>query len=458
MTAAGEKQKAATASLLASAALAFAKLAAGLASGSLALLSEAGHAALDVAATALTLFAVREADRPADDEHPFGHGKIEAVAALAETGLLVALAAAVLFAAVRRFFSPPERLDAIALAAATLVVSMAVDFARWRGLSKVAKAHGSDALAADALHFSSDFISSGLTLAGVLATGLGFLRGDALAAVGVACFIAVAGWRLGRRTIDTLIDAAPTDAARRIRDALRTAPGVARVESVRLRRVGPRVIGEAKFAVSRTMPLPDVLALKEDALARIAAAAPEADVTLVAEPRELDDETLIERTLLVAAMHGAPAHHVTVQHGAEGARSVSLDIEVDGRMALERAHAIATRLEEAIAGDTGAEVETHIEPREVEPLEGAAAPAALREEIGRALAARAATGGALADVHDVRVRSTPAGLIVNWHCRADGALDVASVHAAVDAVETAVRRAYPGVARIVGHAEPRRRG
>ena len=458
MTAADEKERAAAASLAASAALAAAKLAAGLLSGSLALMSEAGHAALDVAATALTYFAVRQADRPADEEHPFGHAKIEAVAALAETGILAALAAAVLVAGLRRLFEAPAPLAAVGVAVGVLLVSMAVDFFRWRGLAKVAAAHGSDALAADALHFSSDLVSSGFTLAGVLASHFGFLKGDAVAALGVAVFIAIAGWRLGRRTVDTLIDAAPAEDAARVREALQLTPGVSRVERLRLRRAGPRTIGEATVAVSRTMPLPDVLALKEDARRRIAAAAPEADVTLVAEPRELDDETLVERALLVAAMHGAPAHRVIVQRRAGGARSVSLDVEIDGAMPLERAHSIATRLEAAIAGDTGAEVETHIEPRETEPLDGADADAGLRDEIARALAARAAEGGVLSDVHDVRARSTSAGLIVNFHCRADGALDVSAVHAAVDAVERAIRRGFAGVARIVGHAEPRRGG
>jgi cation diffusion facilitator family transporter len=146
------KLRAAFASILASASLSVAKLAAGLMSGSLALVSEGAHNVLDTGASCLTYFAVREADKPADKEHPFGHAKIEAVAALAETGLLAVLAAAVAVEAIQRLGGEAAKVDANALAFGVIVVSIAVDFVRWRGLSKVARETKSQALAADALH------------------------------------------------------------------------------------------------------------------------------------------------------------------------------------------------------------------------------------------------------------------------------------------------------------------
>src|SRR5471030_1911936 len=153
------KQRAALASVLASAALSLAKLAAGMLSGSLALVSEGAHNVLDAGSSALTYFAVREADKPADEDHPFGHAKIEAVAALAQTGFLAAIAAGVAFAAIRRLGEPGSVVDANALAFAAIGLSLVVDLVRWRALRRIAAETGSDALAADALHFSSDLVS-----------------------------------------------------------------------------------------------------------------------------------------------------------------------------------------------------------------------------------------------------------------------------------------------------------
>ena len=161
------KEKVALSSILASALLTIGKLLAGLASGSLALLSEAAHNALDTGATILTYFAVREANKPADDRHHYGHGKFESLSALAETGLLAGLALYVLIAAGHKLWEGGEKIDASWPAFAVLVVSICVDLVRWQALRKVAKQTGSQALAADALHFASDIVASGLVLLGL---------------------------------------------------------------------------------------------------------------------------------------------------------------------------------------------------------------------------------------------------------------------------------------------------
>lgn len=203
------KERAALASIFASALLAIGKLAAGLFSGSLALISEAGHSAVDTGATILTYFAVREANKPADDEHHYGHGKVELLAALAETGLLAGLAVYVLIEAIHRLHVQEETFEASWPVFAVLGVSIVVDLVRWRSLARIAKKTGSHALAADALHFGSDLLASTLVLIGLGASVFGLKQGDSLAALGVALFIAIAGYRLGRSTVDNLIDRAP---------------------------------------------------------------------------------------------------------------------------------------------------------------------------------------------------------------------------------------------------------
>jgi cation diffusion facilitator family transporter len=460
MDAAARKQRAAFASILASAALAVAKLAVGFLSGSLALISEGGHGALDTGATIMTFFAVREGDKPADEEHPFGHAKFEAVAALAETGLLAVLAFVVALEAVRRIVgAAPTEIDASPLAFAVVFIAIVVDAFRWRGLAKVAEDTKSDALAADALHFSSDLVSSCLVLIGLAATRFGIPNADALAAIGVALFIVVAGYRLGRRTIDSLVDTAPEGLAKKLSALIEAAPGVAGLDYVRLRRSGARTIGEIGVFVSRTLPLEQVAAIKTDILRQIAMAEPNASLTVTADPRALDNESVLERVLLIAGRRRLPVHHVTIQE-IEGRRSVTLDMEIDGRMSLGEAHEAATRLETAIKREIGPdiEVETHIEPLETREIPGRDAEPAVVQAIAESLARRAAELGKLREVHNVRARHTPGGLLVNFHCRIDPNVSVGETHEEVDALERAARADFPDIARVIGHAEPMRRG
>lgn len=450
------KERAALASIFASALLTIGKLVAGLLSGSLALMSEAFHSMLDTGATILTWFAVKAADKPADDEHHYGHGKIESVAALIETGLLMLLALWVIYEAGQRLLGhEAHAVEATWLTFGVLIASIAIDAVRWRSLAKIAKETRSDALAADALHFSSDLVASACVLAGLIAVHFGFKQGDALAAVGVAGFIGVAGYRLGRRTIDTLTDAAPADMTADIRKIVETASGVIAIEDLRLRPAGSSVFGEVSIAVGRTLSPERIVAVREGVSQAILERFPHASVTVRATPRALDDETVLERILLTAARRHIAVHHVTVQQVA-GRIAVSLDIEIDGLMPHGEAHDIASALEGAIKDELGAdiEVDTHIEPLEVRELEGRDADPAIVAKISETLEARAAESGPVRDVHDVRVRISPAGLVVNYHCRVDPKLSVIDAHTAVDQLDHRVRSLFPDVIRIVGHADP----
>lgn len=449
------KLAAAKASIAASALLASAKLAAGLWSGSLALLSEAGHAFVDTGATLLTFFALREAEKPADAEHHYGHGKFEALAALVETGFLFALALFVVGEAFRRLQEAHVDIDIGWPVYAALAISIAVDFLRSRQLGRIAKEEGSDALAADALHFASDLLSSLLVLIGLVAAQYGFKQGDALASFGVAAFIAVAGFRLGRRTIDTLLDAAPRDLAPRIERAIKEVPGVIALDALRLRTVGPDVVGEATIGVSRGLSMEQAARIKSAVAEAIAAIAPRAHVTLASEPRALDDETLSERIMLVGARRHILAHKIVAQE-IDGRLSVSLDVEIDGAMPLSRAHAIVVDFERAIQDEFGAdmEVETRIEPLEPHVLAARPADPAIVGAIGAALVDIAAACGPVLSVHDARVRETAAGLIVNFHARAPSGVSVQAAHDATDEIERRMREAFPAIWRIVARVEP----
>jgi cation diffusion facilitator family transporter len=452
------KEKAALGSIAASAGLAAAKAVIGLLTGSLAILSEAGHSLLDLAATVLTYFAVRISGKPADAEHQYGHGKIESVTALAETALLFLLTGVVIYEAVQRLVGAQQHaVEATAAAFVVIIASIVVDFFRARTLKRVARATLSEALQADALHFGADMWSSIAVLIGLCGVAAGFPWADSAAALVVAVFICIAGWRLGRRTIDTLTDAAPVGVRERVTTIARQVPGVVAIERVRARPAGAVLFVELGVGVSRTLPLDRVTTIKQQLSRAIRADMPAAEVTITTEARALDDETVRERVMVIARDLGLAIHHVAVQTIA-GSLSVSADLEVEGTLPLAAAHDVASRLEQAVRDELGpeVEVETHIEPLPADVLSGRDATIARIAEVREVLGLLAAEIPDLAEVHDVRVRETPDGEIVNFHCRVDPALSVAAVHDMVDALERRLRRRFPAIRRVIGHAEPQR--
>lgn len=451
------KRRAAQVSVAVSAGLALAKLAAAVWTGSLALLSDALHSVLDVAATLLTLYAVTVAAKPADDDHTYGHGKVESITALVEVGLLTAVSGYVIVEAIGRLLAGAHEVAFSWVAVGVLVLAIVVDAFRVRALRRVAAETHSPALAANALHFSADLWQSVTVLAGFAALYAGFPQGDAIAALIVAAMIVAASIRLGRRTVDALMDTAPAGATDALRIAAQGVRGVVAVERVRARAVGPIILCEVSIAVPRALAPDRIVAVKQAVEAAIRERLPAADVTVTANPRALDDETVLERVLLIAAARRLPVHHVTVQHLDSGL-AVALDLEVDGRMSLEAAHAIASKLEAAIRDDFGptTEVETHIEPLETRDLPGRDVAGEALARIERIVTDIVGSQLVLRDVHDVRLRETERGKVLVLHCAADPRLTVAEVHRAVDSLEQAIEAAVPEIVRVVTHAEPQR--
>src|ERR1700678_706823 len=207
------KSRVAAISIFASAALAAAKFVVGIAIGSLALISEARHSSVDLIATVVTWLVVQVSGKPADEEHHYGHGKLESLSALGVIAMLYVLAGGILVESWSRLRegAPPPTLSAIPFI--VLLVDIAVNLWRARALHRTARDTKSQALAADALHFASDVLGSLAVIAGLALSGLGYAWGDAAAAIGVAVVISLLGLRLGRSTVETLLDAAPARAS-----------------------------------------------------------------------------------------------------------------------------------------------------------------------------------------------------------------------------------------------------
>jgi cation diffusion facilitator family transporter len=450
------KTRVAAISVIASAGMAVAKFTVGIAIGSLALISEALHSSVDVVATIITWVVVRVSDQPADAEHHYGHGKFESISALGVIALLYVLAGGILVEAFGRLRegTPPPVISAIPFV--VLVVDIAVNFWRARALHRTARETRSQALAADALHFTSDVLGSIAVLIGLALAGFGYWWGDAAAAIAVAVVIAALGLRMARNTVETLLDRAPEGVTEKAESAIRAVPGVVDVARMRVRMVGPTYFIDTIAKVPRTYPIDRVEEIKRKAQIAVSDALGDADLTFAAIPVALNDESVRERIMVIARNSGLAVHHVTV-HDLGGKLIVSIDLEVDGEMALTAAHDVAQSLEHSIRGDFGAEVEvdTHIEPLEPELPHGTDAAPERIETIAAALA-RFAANTAIHDIHNVRVRNTEAGEIVNFHCRAAPSMSVIKVHENVDEIERALRRAFPTVKRVISHAEPPR--
>ena len=451
------KARVAAISIVASATMAAVKFAVGIAIGSIALISEALHSSVDLIATVITWIVVRIADKPADAEHHYGHGKLESLSALGVIALLYILAGGIVvesYSRLREGVAPPAL---TAFPFIVLIVDIAVNYWRARALHKTAMETKSQALEADALHFASDVLGSFAVIIGLGLTALGYAWGDAGAAIAVAVLISVLGLRLGKSTIETLLDRAPDGAAEKAEDAIRAIPGVVGVERLRVRMVGARHFVDATVQVPRTYPIDRIDDIKRKAQAAVTASLDDADLTFTAIPVARSNESVRERIMVIARNSGLAIHHVTV-HDLGGRLTVSIDLEVDGGMELSEAHDIAHRLEHAIREEFGTDVEvdTHIEPLEPELPQGTDSTASRVAEIQSALSRYAAEGGAIHDVHNVRVRDTDAGEIVNFHCRALPSMSVIDVHDKVDEIERALRRAFPTVKRVISHAEPAR--
>ncbi|MGA2419663.1 MAG: cation-efflux pump, partial [Candidatus Acidiferrum sp.] len=340
-----------------------------LRTGSLGVLSEALHSSLDLVAAIITFLSVRVSDQPADDRHPYGHGKFENFSAFVETALLVMTALYIIYEAFDRLFFHHVNIQPSVTAILVLLVALGVDITRSRALAHTAKKYASEALEADALHFSTDVWSTMVVIAGIGLVWAGetwsvpsLIYADALAGLVVAAVILWVGSRLGRRTLDALLDVAPAGLQETIARAVAGMDGVLDVDRIRVRRAGNRHFVDATVSVARTASLEQVHALSDAIEKRIGEIVP-SDVMVHAEPRAPQGEHLFEAIRAVSQKRGLAIHDITALQ-QDGQLFVELHLEVDEQLSLRDAHRKATELEEDIRELRSGpmEVTIHIEP------------------------------------------------------------------------------------------------
>ncbi len=442
-------------SMAVSAALTIGKFLIAFFTGSLGVLSEALHSLIDFGATVVTWFAVRWADLPADEDHHYGHAKIESLAALLESVLLVATAIFVAYEAVHRLIqgsAPPE----LTWWAPTLImVAIVVDYNRASALAAVAKAQVSEALAADAAHFQSDMFGSVAVLLGLIGVTLGFPWADSVAALAVAILILWIAKHLAEDAIATLLDRAPEGLTGQIRSLIVDEDGILHIDQLRIRQAGRTTYISLLADVPRSFSADQIEKLKAGLAEKISKVVPEPDLSFVLRPVALDSETANEKVQAVAKAHGVLIHHLIVQQ-LEGKLAVSFDVEFDGATTLFDAHERATDLEDAIRDGLGGkvEVESHVEPRPMQMIEGNSADAKRTAALDKALRKFATAERGMSDVHNVRVRQNGSELYLHYHCRFAPQQGIAEVHEVLDRVEGKLKQQFTQLIRVVAHAEP----
>ena len=462
-----EKQHAALSSLFWALFLTLIKLGAGLATNSLGILSEALHSSLDLVAAGITFFAVRVAARPADETHPYGYGKIENLSALAETVLLLVTCGWIVHEAVNRLFFDAPEITPSWWGVIIILISLLVDVNRAAMLRRVAQKHKSQALEADALHFTTDIWSSGVVLVGLLCVQAseylpadspfrGILHmADAIAALFVSGIVVVVGFRLSRRAVTMLLDGGGKEHSEALEQALAKQLPLCRVRRLRVRESGADVFMDITIEAPATLRLDaahDVSCVIEDIAHEIV---PSADITVHVEPAQEETESMLQLVRTVAAAHKLSVHNLILSEQS-GGLLVFLHVEASPDMTLREAHEYVVMFEKALGKRLNTtRIETHIEPEDrLCAPENALPFDADLHYVRAAVDSILPEFPMVSNVHDLRLTHMGGTPLVSFHCIIDGDLSLAVAHDVATDMERRLRTCAPKLDRILIHTDP----
>jgi cation diffusion facilitator family transporter len=461
-----EKKRVALSSVLAAIFLTGMKIVIGLLTNSLGILSEAAHSGLDLIAAGVTFFAVRVSDQPPDREHTYGHGKVENLSALLETFLLLITCVWIVYEAIRRLIESVH-VEASLWSFVVMFTSIIVDITRSRALMKTAKKYKSQALEADALHFSTDVWSSSVVIVGLIGVWIAqwlqanknmqvdwLHKADAIAALGVSAIVVYVSIQLGRRTIDALLDTAEKETIEKIERAVRQIPGVLQLQRIRARHGGPFTFIDILLDVPRSASFEEAHAIVQKVERTIEQLIPRSDVIIQISPVIKDRKSLIEEIRSSAARQGVSVHGIHA-HDVRGHLSLEMHIEMAENLNIREAHEEVTAFEKVLYERLPAldDVVTHIEPiGDQEVLSNAIRTTS--EDVQTAVERIAQDIEDISDCHDVIVHSDGKELSVSFHCFVNPELSVSEAHRLTIDLESHLRDALPHLGRVVIHTEP----
>ncbi len=455
-----EKKNVALNSVWAAVVITSLKIVVGVTTGSLGILSEAAHSGLDLVAAMVTFFSVRVSDKPADADHQYGHGKVENFSAFIETGLLLLTCVWIVYEALKRLFFHQAHINPTLWAFLVMGASIVVDVWRSRRLRRIAAKYDSQALLADALHFSTDVWSSAVVVLGLALVLAGdrwkipwLAKADPVAALFVACIVVYVSWRLARQTIDALLDAAPSGIRARIIARLYQIDGVLEVDRVRIRRGGSKYFVDVSVAMSRTVTFQKSEQVSAEVARCIRELLPEADVVVNAVARAHHKESLFDRVRAVATRHNLNVHDISVQD-LDGRLHVEQHVELDETLTLKDAHDKVTQLEAEMKQDLPeiSSILTHIEsePARIETSDGMVRVPSFE----RKLQVVTQSFPDVVDMHDLVFKRVGGRLYLSLHCTMKDDLPLSRVHDIQTAMEGRFRQEVPELFRVLIHPEP----
>ena len=432
-------------------ALVVAKVIVGLLTGSLGILSDAAHSFLDLAASGFTLVAVRTSRKPADAEHPYGHGRTENLAAFAEGVLLLVTAVLIASEAVRRLVAGGVSVNPAGYAFALLVATLVIEAGRAGVLRRVGRLASSEAMLADATNRLSDVLGTLGVLAGLVGVRLGLTWADSVAALLVAGIVARAAALLARHSGDILIDRAPAGAESQLRTAIGDVSGVREVRSVRVRRSGPRLIGDASVATGRMLSLEAAGALADDVKARARSVLPTLDLSVVVEGQRQQND-LVERIHAAAARDGAvrDLHNVTVEREADGSLHLSMHAKLPGDLSLAKASRTSRALERSLRAELpdATRIDIHLEPMEPDVVPGQDVTAR-RAQLARTMRDVVAAHPEVKRCTDVELSHRHGRIHAHVVAEVEGDISLEHAHQIETQLEEEIRRAAPEVHEVV---------
>jgi cation diffusion facilitator family transporter len=458
-----EKRRVTLISLVTACVLIVLKLFVGLSTGYLTLISEALHSSLDALVTIITFFSIRYAERPADADHAYGHGKAENLAAFTESLLLFFAIFFILKEVVERLFFKSVVISPNIWAVLVLVFSVLCDIQRSRALRRIADKYKSPAIEADAVHFKADFITSAIALSGILIT---YIAQKAKVSTGVYTLVDVATtcavlvivirmvFRILIKSAGVLLDRTVPDQAAMVKDIVAGMPEVIDIEKVRTREAGKQTFVDLTVEVDRNLSVESSYSIGKQVEEKIKKQIKDVDITLQMKPVPSETESIAERIRSLGAKEGHNLHHISV-HDVQGTLHVDLDLEVEGNVRLAEAHAISDYLEAKIKKDNPAisEINTHVDWRKPSPVYEVKVDH--DQSLVKTIEAIVKEKEEILSCARISVEEeVPGELFLTIHCTMNPDAAAETVQAVSEDLEKRLKERIQGVGRVIIHVEP----
>ncbi len=428
-------------------------------SGSLAILTEVVNSGIDIFVCLVTIFSVKYAAKPADEDHNYGHEKAENFSALIQVLFLFGTSAFISYEGIARLFlNKPYDVHITIWIFAALLISMIIDFFRARALNKIADETKSHALEADALHFSSDILSSLVVIVGLIFTYMGFEKADAISALIVAGIIIYLGLKMSRKAVDSLLDKVPPGLNEKIRYETLLIEGVEGIRTTRIRSTGARIFIDMTIEISRIIPFSKAHDIMDAVERRLHQIIDNADIVIHSEPIETDKETINDKIKMIVNSFGMKSHDV-FSHKIGNEIVSELHIEVTDTNDLVKAHDKITEIEEKIKSEIGiiSNVKIHIdEPSNI--LYDTVDITAKSQDMVNEIKKIVSLNKDVTTCSDYSVIITNGKIRISLSCTFDYHFSLEEVHDIVTLLESKIlaelKDRYPKLSNVIIHAEP----